>query len=118
MIEVVNQNIKITKGDSAYITLEAKDLALADIKIQVRDAPDDGELLFEGVIVQIGEDIVWHIRPEDTETAVVRKPYVYDVMVSTENADIPAEDKYHAMWEHSFVVMPRATRPDEEEDNG
>ena len=116
MIEVINQNLRITKGDSAYITLECKDIALADIKIQVRDAPDDCGLLFEGVIVQIGEDIVWCIRPEDTETAVVRKPYVYDVMVSTENADIPAEDQYHAMWEHSFTVMPRATR--EEEQNG
>ena len=112
MIAIINQNIKITKGDSAYIILSSPDLKdQDDIKVQVRDAPE-GNILFEGTLVQIGDDVVWHIRPEDTEELDVGK-YSYDVRIQRNNEAMNVTDTYHVTWVNDFEVVTRVTMTEE-----
>lgn len=107
----------ITRGDSAYPTIDAKDgsgqiidpAELGTVRIHVRDAAaDEGQLLFKGEVLQINGQTIWHIRPEDTR-GVECKAYVYDVQVELSNGDIftiiPLSD---------FVVMPESTLTEQE----
>lgn len=95
MLKISGTKISLTRGDSAYITLTP---TLADgskyelqegdkIRCQVRDQANDGELLFEGTVTQIRDDMVWHIQPIDTEEAEV-KEYVWDAQLELSNGDI------------------------------
>ena len=73
--------IKITRGDSAYFTINLTDAennpyileAEDKVRVQVRSKYNDDEnegFLFEGEIIDNGNGtVVWHIKPEDTATA-------------------------------------------------
>lgn len=92
MITVKKNNIKITRGDSAYINFNITDLSNAEwefnegdcVKVHVRNAPNDGDLLFEGTIE---ENCVWHILPENTNNLNVGT-YWYDAQLETSNGDV------------------------------
>lgn len=96
MLRISGTNIMLTRGDSAYITLTIADetgavysLAEGDaVKIQVRKAPNYGELLFDGTI-EYGPDgeVVWHILPDDTAHTEVTT-YYYDAQLCTANGDV------------------------------
>ena len=103
----------ITRGDSAYPTIDAKDRSgrvinpseLGTVRVQVRTREATvGELLFTGEVLQINGKTVWHIRPEDTRD-LEYGTYKYDVQIEMENGDvktfIPISD---------FVVMHESTR--------
>ena len=75
MLKIIDKtNIYLTRGDSAYITLSVTDgfknpleLSPSDIiRLQVRDKPNIGNLLFQGEIireVRQGDDketVTWH----------------------------------------------------------
>ena len=106
----------VTRGDSAYPTLETKDGSgqvinpsdLGTVRVQVRtQEAGPGELLFTGEVLQINGKTVWHIRPEDTRD-LEYGTYKYDVQVETVDGDvitfIPISD---------FVVMHESTRVQE-----
>lgn len=88
-------SIELTRGDSAYITLNVNDSTgkpyeLNDgdnIRVQVRTAPNVGRLLFEGNLDTTGNKIVWHIKPEDTADEPVTT-YWWDAQLETPNGDI------------------------------
>lgn len=94
MLKISGTKIFLTRGDSAYITLtiNTKDgvYELQDgdtVKCQVRTEPNDGQLLFEGQIDIVRDEIVWHIRPEDTKDLEVDK-YYWDAQLELPNGDI------------------------------
>lgn len=95
MLKISGNKISLTRGDSAYITLNILtkngeyDLADGDVvRVQVRDIPNTGELLFDGNI-EIGLDgeIIWHIYPDQTSDLDV-KTYYWDAQLQTANGDI------------------------------
>jgi len=91
--------IKITRGDSAYFTINLTDAdgnpyvldSDEKVRVQVRSKYNDDEnegFLFEGEVVDNGDGtITWHIRPEDTATADPSLSYYYDVQYEG-NGDI------------------------------
>ena len=96
MLKISGTKISLTRGDSAYITInicqeDGSPYMLNEgdeIHIQVRHKPNDGELLFEALIEEIREDsFVWHIRPEDTKDAEI-KVYYWDAQIKTIEGDI------------------------------
>ncbi len=106
----------ITRGDSAYPTLEAKDGSnnvinpsdLGTVRVQVREKEATaGAVLFTGEVMDLDGKTVWHIRPEDTRD-LEYGTYKYDVQIELENGDvftfIPISD---------FVVLHESTRVQE-----
>lgn len=88
-----NGVIKITRGDSAYLTinvtdadgnpyiLENEDKVRAQVRSKYNDDENEG-FLFEGEVTDNGDGtVVWHIRPEDTATANPAIAYYYDVQL-------------------------------------
>lgn len=97
MLRISNNNIYLTKGDSAYIpfvltyangtkyTIGEGDI----IKVQVRSKPNTGQLAFDGdVYIREDGSIMWHIHPEDTKNMSVSKDYYYDAELRLSNGDI------------------------------
>ena len=88
-----NGEIRLTRGDSAYITINLVDIddnpyLLSDsdvLRCQVRKVYNDDNnsgLLFEGEITDNGDGTAtWHIRPQDTDHAVLPEKYYYDVQL-------------------------------------
>lgn len=88
-----NGVIKITRGDSAYLTINVADadgnpyiLENEDkVRVQVRSKYNDDEnegFLFEGEVTDNGDGtVIWRIKPEDTATANPATAYYYDVQL-------------------------------------
>ena len=88
-----NGEIRLTRGDSAYITVNVVDseknpYLLSDgdtLRCQVRKRYNDDEnegLLFNGVITDNGDGTAtWYIRPQDTAHAVLPEKYYYDIQL-------------------------------------
>lgn len=122
MLKIKKNNISITRGDSAYITIEIFDgsgnaIIPGDgdvVRCQVRDAVNDGNLLFEGEIIKnvVTQDeeetvqIIWHIKPQDTRNADMTKSYVYDVQIEFSNGDV-----FTFIQAASFEIMDEVTLP-------
>lgn len=95
MLKTSGNKISLTRGDSAYITLiintEDGVYELNDgdtVKVQVRDMPNVGDLMFDGVVdIMPDGEIVWHVLPEQTAFMDV-KTYYYDAQLQTANGDI------------------------------
>lgn len=96
MLKLSGTKISLTKGDSAYITInickeDGSPYILQEgdeVSIQVRHKPNGGELLFNGVITDVSEDkFVWYIRPEDTNDAEI-KVYYWDAQIKTIEGDV------------------------------
>ena len=96
MLKLSGTKISLTKGDSAYITInickeDGSPYILQEgdeVSIQVRHEPNGGELLFNGIITDVSEDkFVWHIRPEDTKDAEI-KVYYWDAQIKTIEGDV------------------------------
>lgn len=94
MLKISGNKISLTRGDSAYITLipnmDDVPYVLGEndtVRVQVRDVPNTGELIFEGNIEIINDEIVWHILPEQTKDLEVAV-YCWDAQLELENGDI------------------------------
>lgn len=96
MLTISGNKISLTRGDSAYITLNVYDAdgnayELGDgdiIHCQVRTAPNTGELVTEGeVLYEDDGAIVWYLRPSDTSDLEVTK-YYWDAQLELSNGDI------------------------------
>lgn len=96
MLKIRGYNIELTRGDSAYITVQILDndgnkfliQGNDKVRIQVRSRPNTGKLLFEAkMFFNQDKDLVWYIRPEDTKNTKAGK-YVYDAQVELANGDI------------------------------
>ena len=95
MLKISGNKISLTRGDSAYITLSINtdngtyELNDGDeVRVQVRDFPNTGELLFDGNIeMGLDGEIVWHIYPAQTTDLEV-KTYYWDAQLETSNGDI------------------------------
>ena len=128
MLKIKKNDISLTRGDSAYIPLQIFDAsgnaivpAAGDVvRCQVRDAVNDGQLLFEGLI-EYGtviddegneeQQMTWHIRPEDTRDANMKKSYVYDVQIECSNGDI-----FTVIPAANFTIMDEVTLPLDQEE--
>ena len=96
-----NGEIRLTRGDSAYITInivdsqknpyliDDGDLLRCQVRKQYNDDNNSG-LLFNGEITDNGDGtVLWHIRPQDTDHAVLPEKYYYDIQLETgDNNDV------------------------------
>lgn len=111
MLKFKKSNIQITRGDSAYITLNIKDIAGSDVTLgendtvrcQVREEPNGGTILFEGEILREDSTFTWHIRPEDTKDAP-KDSYYWDAQIELENGDI-----FSFIPVSCFCIIPEVT---------
>lgn len=94
MLKISGNKISLTRGDSAYITLiiNTNDGVYTlnegdEVRVQVRDVPNTGDLIFEGNIEMINDEIVWHIYPAQTTNLEVAT-YYWDAQLQTANGDI------------------------------
>lgn len=94
LLKISGYKILLTRGDSAYITLtidtDGGTYTLNDgdkVRVQVRDIPNTGDLMFEGSVEDINGEIVWHIYPEQT-TYLEVKTYYWDAQLCTANGDV------------------------------
>lgn len=109
-------DIAITRGDSAYLTLNIRDrmhhpilISNQDIlHIQVRDKPNGGNILFEGTVENDPNDnsLIWHIYPEETKTAP-KDNYFWDAQVEFSNGDI-----FTWIPVSNFTLLPEVTEKD------
>ena len=116
MIDIDGYTVSITRGDTAYIkfnltnsagqpiTLESGDV----VKCQVRDKKIGGRLLFDGVIERDNNEIVWHIRPQDTKD-LQALTYFWDAEVRYVGGDI-----FSFVPVSKFIVWPEITMGDGE----
>lgn len=120
MLKISGNKISLTRGDSAYITLVINyktkdgkeviyDLNEGDIvRVQVRDIPNVGELIFEGHVEYMPDgEIVWHIFPYQTSNLEV-KTYYYDAQLQTLNGDI-----FTFITSSPFKLTDEVTMPNE-----
>lgn len=111
MLKVKNDNIWITRGDSGLIRVDVTDkedkpIDLPEgskVRIQVREAPDGGSLLFEGDVYAEDDHYIWHVHPEDTE-GHPSATYVYDAQV-----EYPDGDVFTFIELHKFTTVPEST---------
>lgn len=111
MLSIQGTNITITRGDSAYIDISIKDSkgnaytpgADDKIRAQVRTDASSKTVLFESEIPY--DTLVWHIKPEDTESAQMGKSYVYDMEIETAEGDI-----FTFIPLSSFTISKEVTR--------
>ena len=97
MLKIKGSKIWLTRGDSAYITLEPTvgddeevyQLQEGDtVHAQIRTEPNTGELLAEGEILH-GDDgsVIWYLRPADTKDLDIGT-YYWDAELDLSNGDI------------------------------
>lgn len=120
MLKISGHKISLTRGDSAYITLQPNILDQNDretpyelndgdiVRVQVRDIPNVGELIFEGnVDIMPDGEIVWHIFPYQTSQLEV-KTYYWDAQLQTPNGDI-----FTFITSSPFRLTDEVTMPNE-----
>ena len=106
-------DIAITRGDSGYLDLDPTDLrgksiVLGDddlMHIQVREQPNGGSILFEGLIEK-DNGLVWHILPENTESAS-KDRYFWDAQIEFSNGDV-----FTWVPASNFTLLPEVTEKD------
>ena len=111
-------DISITRGDSAYLSLNLRDklrhpieLGNQDIlHIQVREKPNGGTILFEGTIENdLNDDsLIWHIYPEDTKQAP-KNEYFWDAQIELFNGDV-----FTWIPVSKFILLPEVTEKDKD----
>lgn len=112
MLNISGTKITLTRGDSAYITINIMnedgtpyELKPGDVvRCQVRDKANDGDLLFEGQVETVDNELVFHIYPEDTKNAEV-KSYVWDAQLETADGDI-----FTFITESAFKITNEVTK--------
>lgn len=96
MLTISGTKISLTRGDSAYITLNVYDAdgspyVLGDddqIRCQIRTEPNTGDLVVSGeILYQEDGEIVWYLRPADTKNLEVKK-YYWDAQLELSNGDV------------------------------
>lgn len=114
MLKIKGNNISLTRGDSAYITLTINTdngtYLLQDgdeVRVQVRDVPNTGELLFEGIVEKTEDGVIWHILPEQTSNLDV-KTYYWDAQLQTSNGDI-----FTFIPASAFKLLDEVTMPNQ-----
>lgn len=114
--KTVSYDLYITRGDSAYIVLEAEALSDDDspielpvecvASVQVRDAPNGGNILFNGTIDVQNGVFVWHILPENTNNAD-KDNYIWDAQIKLPNGDV-----FTFIDLSRFIILPESTEED------
>lgn len=115
MIKFKKSNVYLTRGDSAYITIEVENYTPTDddvVRCQIRSCPNGGQVILSSVAEMTSEDplqYVWCIRPEDTE-GLTPGAYYWDAQVETPTAG--GTDIFSFIPVSEFVVMDEVTEVD------
>lgn len=96
MIKTSKTNITMTRGDSAYIRVRAKNSDSTNyiykegdvLHVQVR-TPDLAEVVIEGNIAvdSVKNKHIWILKPEDTKDLDIGT-YVWDAQIETADGDV------------------------------
>lgn len=113
MIRIDKTNVSITRGDSAYIQFNLRDVSgntlvltnMDVVRCQVRDSSEDGDLIFEGEVLRdyVNNKATWHIKPSDTNDLDIGT-YYWDAQVEFSNGDI-----FTFVDVSKFNVLPEIT---------
>lgn len=101
MIKITGTKISLTRGDSAYITVNILnsdgtpyELQEDDnVRCQIRTAPSTGILLYcadresGNVFLDDEGELIWYIQPADTKDLDIGT-YYWDAQLETSNGDI------------------------------
>ena len=92
--DIVHWDVRLTKGDSAYIKIELTDLQDREIMpregdvIRVQIRTKQGQLMYSGEAECDGERILWHLAPGDTKDLIVAE-YIWDMeLVTFDGGDV------------------------------
>ena len=95
MFKIKKSNIQITRGDSAYISINVlngngnpyRGNEGDKIQAQVRYTPTTGSIIFEAELEEDSEGgVLWHILPENTAT-LSPGTYYWDAQLVMANGD-------------------------------
>lgn len=108
MLYVTGNTIKLTRGDTAYLTIPIKNAIGEDYEMSAGDVlvlsmkkrVTDTEYSLQKVVTG---DNVFHILPEDTD-GLKFGTYVYDVQLTTEGKDV-----YTLIPVSSFELLQEVT---------
>lgn len=95
MLTIQKTNIRLTRGDTAYITIQlfndkAQPYTIEEgdvVRCQIRTKPNTGKLITSGQIIYGETGVVWHLKPEDTAGLQVTT-YYWDGQLERANGDI------------------------------
>lgn len=113
MLTIKKNDVYLTRGDSAYITISIDNM-LGDefvidsvdmLQLQVRTEPNIGDLIFDGTLIESDGEYIWYIRPSDTNNLDIGT-YYYDVQVTFPNGDV-----FTFIKASKFVLTDEVTRP-------
>lgn len=117
LLNVYGRTIRITKGDTAYISLEIKiqnrdvyKLSGSDkVYFTVKRSPYDDDFLFQKILDSNSyvddEKLFIHIEPSDTKNLCYGK-YLFDVQLVVDESDV-----YTVIPPSLFEIMPEVTFP-------
>lgn len=108
MLYISNNTIKLTRGDTAYLTIPIKDANGEDyimasndsLTLSVKKRVTDTEYAFQKTIIG---DNIFHILPEDTK-GLKFGAYKYDIQLLTEDGDV-----YTIIPVSSFEILEEVT---------
>lgn len=115
MLKIKRTNIYLTRGDSAYITLEIENYTPTNddvVRCQIRKCPSGGPVIVDEVAEKISDDpvqYIWCIRPEDTSW-LFPDTYFWDAQIETPTAG--GTDIFSFIPVSEFVVMDEVTEVD------
>lgn len=109
--DILYWDIRMTKGDSAYIRVKLKDLQDQElvpsegdiIRAQIRTT--QGQLVYSGTAESVNDQILWHIVPSDTKSLPAGK-YVWDMQLEPFNSG----DVFTFIPESTFEILGEVTK--------
>lgn len=92
MLSIKDNNISLTRGDTAYLELSIKDyyFRIGDIiELSVKKTVKDAEHFLKKIIQveNVTETITIKIEPQDTNNASFSE-YIYDIQLTTADGDV------------------------------
>ena len=105
----IQYDVYLTRGDSAYITLEVNGIEPTSediVRCQVRDVPTTGDLIIDGEIIREDSEFIWYIRPQDTNELTPGE-YYWDAEIEV----VESDDVFTFVPVSKFVLLDESTLP-------
>ena len=109
--DITYWDVRLTKGDSAYITVHLKDLQDQEISpregdvIRCQIRTTQGQLVYSGTATVVNNQILWHLVPNDTKNLIVSE-YIWDMQLELYDSG----DVFTFIPESVFEILGEVTK--------